>query len=110
MITPAAKKSGQLFETIDVRGYLNGGSFKEVEFRDALRREDWSRFADQRVLVKGCGRVPVPPWAFMLVLAKLGNYPRLVAYGEECAPIVVFRRRDITEAEEADVLARAALM
>jgi hypothetical protein len=107
MITPAPKKSGQLFDLVDIRGYLHGGPFKEVEFRDAIRREDWSKFTDKRVLVKGCGRVPVPPWAYMLVLANLGNYPKMVAYGEECAPIVVFRRRDVTLQEEENLLTEA---
>ncbi len=110
MITPAPKKSGQLFELIDIRGYLQGGPFKETEFRDAIRREDWTKFADKRVLVKGCGRVPIPPWAFMLVLANLGNNPRMVAYGEECAPIVVFRRKDVPLHEEESIIQEAALL
>ena len=107
MITPAPKKSGQLFELLDIRGYLQGGPFKESTFRDALRRENWTRFTDKRVLVKGCGKMPVPPWAYMLVLANLGNYPRLIAYGEECAPIVVFRRRDVPEQEEESLIREA---
>ncbi len=109
MIIPTPKKSGKIFDVIDIRGYLNGGPFKESEFRDSIRREDWGRFMDKRVLIKGCGKVPVPPWAFMLVLANLGNFPRIVAYGEECAPIVVYRRKDISDEEEDSVLREAAL-
>jgi len=108
MITPAPKKSGGMFEIIDIRGYLKGGPFKEVEFRDALRHEDWSQYSDKRVLVRGCGRVPVPPWAYMLVLANLGSFPKMVAYGEECAPVVVYRRKDVTDSEIDSLMKEAA--
>jgi len=97
MIKSAPKKSGGQFELIDLRSYISGGMFKEAEFRDALKREDWSKFADKRVLVKGCGKPATPPWAYMLLVSYLGQFPKLVAYGEECAPIVVHRRKDTVE-------------
>lgn len=93
MIEPAPARGGGVFEVLDIRSYIDG-VFREADFREALRREEWSRFKDKRVLVKGCGKAPVPPWAYMLLLSHLGDYPKLVAYGEECAPVVVHRRRD----------------
>lgn len=92
MIQPTPKKSGSAFETIDPRKYITGGIFREADFRDALKREDWSQFHGKRVLVKGCGKPATPPWAYMLILSHLGDYPVIVAYGEECAPIVVHRQ------------------
>jgi len=94
VIKPAPKKSGGLFDVIDLRSYLTDGVFREAEFRASLRREDWSRFSGRRVLVKGCGKPPVPPWAYMLVLSQLSDSALMVAYGEECAPIVVHRHRE----------------
>ena len=78
-IKPITPKPRSQFEQIDIRSYISG-IFREAEFRDALRREDWSRFQDKRVLVKGCGKGPVPPWAYMLLLSHLGNIPKMVAY------------------------------
>jgi len=97
LIKPAPKKSGGHFALIDLRNYISGGMFREAEFRDALRHEDWSRFADKKVLVKGCGKPATPPWAYMLLLSHLGQLPKMVAYGEECAPIVVHRRKDAAD-------------
>lgn len=107
MILSKPKKNAGIFEIIDIRSYLNGNPFKESEFRDSLKREDWTRFTDKRVLIRGCGRTPIPTWAFMLALVKLGSYPRMVAYGEECAPVVVYRRNDVSEAEERDIILQA---
>jgi len=82
------------FAPLDIGRFKNGGMFREAEFRAALRAEDWSKYRGQRVLIKPCGSGPVPPWAFMLVLGELVPYARSVLYGEDCAPIVVWKRTD----------------
>lgn len=95
-IQPTRDKSA-LFEHIDIRSYQPTGLFEEHSFRDALATEDWEKFRDKRILIRGCGKGPVPPWAFMLLQAKLGDIPKLIAYGESCAPIVVFKRTGSAE-------------
>ncbi len=95
-IKPRGKSHG-LFHEIDIRSYIPGGVFREAEFRDSLKRENWSRFEGKRILVKGCGKGPVPPWAYMLLLSNLGSFPLMVAYGDDCSPIVVHRRKESTE-------------
>ncbi|MBM3328548.1 MAG: DUF2480 family protein [Calditrichaeota bacterium] len=91
--TKPRPKSAGLFEPIDIRAFIEGDLFRETPFRAALRQEDWSRFSGKRVLVKGCGKGPaIPPWAWMLLLAHLTPVAAAVLYGEDCDPIVVWKR------------------
>jgi hypothetical protein len=105
MIDITPKKSHGKFEIIDPKSYITSPIFREAEYRAALRNEDWDRFTGKRVLLRGCGKIPIPPWAYMLLVTSLGNRPAMIAYGEECAPVVVFKNRVDAASEPQDVLA-----
>lgn len=81
------------FIVLDLARYIPGRMFSEAVFRETLRRERWEEYRDRKVLVRACRTGPVPPWAFMLLLSHLVRYADSVLYGEECAPVTVFRRR-----------------
>ena len=87
-----AAESVEKFVSFDIRELIDGGMFKETPFRRSLAGVNWSQYSDQRVLVKACGGMPIPPWAFMLLMAKLLPVAKSVAYGEDCHPVVVYKR------------------
>lgn len=62
-------------------------------FRDALFNLDYARFEDQRVVVKGCGDVPIPTEAFVTFTGKLTQIAKSVMYGEPCSTVPVFKRK-----------------
>jgi ribosomal silencing factor RsfS len=61
-------------------------------FTRALEAEDWSRYADRIVVVKGCGNRVVPANAFMVVTQKLQAVARKLMYGEPCSSVPLWRR------------------
>lgn len=77
---------------LDLQDFLTNGILKEKVFREQLANHDWSQYNDQYVLVKGCGAVPIPTWAYMLVTTYLIQNAKKVMYGEPCSAIPIYRR------------------
>ena len=72
--------------------YLDEGILREKSFREKLKSIDWTQYDGKKILVKGCGAVPAPTWAYMLVAAYLANHADYVGYGEGCSSVTVYKR------------------
>ncbi len=64
-----------------------------VLFRDRMAELDWEQYRDKPVIIKGCGKVPVPPSAYIWALQRVQGLARLVLYGEACSSVPLFRRK-----------------
>jgi hypothetical protein len=65
-----------------------------------LESEDWSRFEDRIVVIKGCGSDIVPVNAYVLATQKLRKQARKLMYGEPCSSVPIWRRsKDAPSAE-----------
>ena len=78
-------------KVIDITSLVNGGIIQEEPFRKAVESYNWEQYKGKRVLVQGCGPVPIPTWAYMMVTAKLSLYASSISYGEIKAPFLVFQ-------------------
>lgn len=63
-------------------------------FERALAGLDMTRFADERVVVKGCGDLPVPESAFVKFTFELSKVAKSIMYGELCSTVPVFKRKN----------------
>jgi hypothetical protein len=61
-------------------------------FTRALEEEDWSRFEDKPVVIKGCGSRVVPPNAYLLATRKLQDVAGKLMYGEPCSSVPLWRK------------------
>jgi hypothetical protein len=61
-------------------------------FTRALEQEDWSRFKDRIVVIKGCASRIVPSHAYMIATQKLQEVARKLMYGEPCSSVPLWRR------------------
>lgn len=64
-----------------------------VLFERQLAKIDYDQYADQRIVVKGCGDVPVPNAAFVTFTAELSRVAKSIMYGEPCSTVPVFKRK-----------------
>lgn len=62
------------------------------QFTLALEQEDWTKFSDQIVVVKGCGTGIVPESAYARAMAELQTVARKVMFGEPCSSVPIWRR------------------
>lgn len=58
----------------------------------ALENEDWERFEDRPVVLKGCGSDYVPEMAYVRATQKLQKVARKLMYGEPCSSVPIWRR------------------
>ncbi len=76
---------------IDPQEILEGKPFTEDFFLSAIDNYDWDKFDTKNVLVRGCGSIVIPPWAFMIITARLTQVAKSVRYGNEHDNIIVYR-------------------
>jgi hypothetical protein len=72
------------------------GSLAEMEealFREQLSRLDVDFLRDQRVVIKGCSKVPVPTGAYVALTALLQPSVKSIFYGEPCSTVPVYKRK-----------------
>lgn len=61
-------------------------------FIRTLEHEDWSRFQDRIVVIKGCASNIVPIQAYMTATQQLQAVARKMMYGEPCSSVPLWRR------------------
>lgn len=58
-----------------------------------LRAIDPAPFADQRVIVKGCGDLSVGGFAYLEITRRLQPVVKSILYGEACSNVPVYKRK-----------------
>ena len=67
-------------------------ALKEL-FLKKIAAIDVSRFADKRVVVKGCGNLPVGEYAFLEITKVLRPVAKSIMYGEACSTVPIFKKK-----------------
>lgn len=50
-------------------------------------------YKDKRVVIKGCGEIPIPASAYLKITTKLLPYVKSIMYGEPCSTVPVYKKR-----------------
>ncbi len=61
-------------------------------YKEIIEQLDSTAFDDQRLIVKGCGNLPVPRSAFVMLTNKLRPVAKSIMYGEACSTVPIFKR------------------
>jgi len=78
---------------------------KEVVFGDAdvletvlfiknIAKLDIEQYRDQRIVLKGCGDVPVPVSAYVELTKKLTPSVKSLMFGEPCSTVPIYKKKD----------------
>ena len=54
---------------------------------------DKSEFTDKRVVVKGCGDLPIGESAYLQATSQLRSVAKSIMYGEPCSTVPIFKRK-----------------
>ena len=54
---------------------------------------DVTEFADQRVVIKGCGDVAIEPFAYAEITKLLRPVVKSIMYGEPCSTVPVYKKK-----------------
>lgn len=65
-----------------------------VLFDRAINKLDVEKYRDERIVIKGCGDIPVPVSAYVDLTAKLTGVAKSIMYGEPCSTVPIYKRKD----------------
>jgi hypothetical protein len=54
---------------------------------------DVNQFSDKRVVVKGCGNLPVGEYAYLEITKMLRPVAKSIMYGEACSTVPIFKKK-----------------
>ncbi len=70
----------------------NKESLEKAIFSDVLSEIDYSVYQDKSVIVKGCGKYPIPDSVVVDFSVKLQNYAKRLMFGEACSAVPLYKR------------------
>lgn len=65
-----------------------------VLFVKEVSRLDVEQYRDQRVVIKGCGDIPVPVSAYVELTQRLTPVAKSLMFGEPCSTVPIYKRKD----------------
>jgi len=77
---------------IDLSDFADRGLIREEHFRERMATLDLEPYRDQEVFIKGCAKMPIPTWAFMMITAQVSQVAASISFGEEARPQRLFER------------------
>ena len=79
-------------ETILLDDFIDEGIIREKSFREKINNMDFNKFANQKVIIKGCAGVTVPTWAYLIIVAQLAQVADKIYFGEPRYAVKIFNR------------------
>jgi len=65
-----------------------------VLFVKNIAKMDVEQYRDQRLVLKGCGDVPVPVSAYVELTKKLTPVVKSLMFGEPCSTVPIYKKKD----------------
>jgi hypothetical protein len=71
------------------------GSPEQLEamvMEQSLAKVDLSEYLDKRVILKGCGDLPIPPHAYLYFTTRLQEVAKTIMFGEACSTVPIYKK------------------
>lgn len=69
------------------------GNLEQKLFDEALNKINPEDFRDAKLVIKGCGDIEVPAYAYVEITRLLKPYVFSLFYGEPCSTVPLYKRR-----------------
>lgn len=72
------------------------GTAEEMQkhlFLQNIASIDAEEFRDQRIVIKGCGEVPIGNFAYAEITRLLLPYAKSIMYGEPCSTVPIYKKK-----------------
>lgn len=70
----------------------NKEEYLKKHYAEVLQKEDYTQYAEKRIVIKGCSDKPVPASAYAEVSYYLQPHAQSIMYGEPCSTVPIFKR------------------
>ncbi len=62
---------------------------------ELINNIDVEKYKDERIVVKGCGDIPIPNEAYAAITFRLRPVAKSIMYGEPCSTVPIFKQKVI---------------
>lgn len=69
----------------------NLDTLEAIVFNEVLQTINYSDYKDQRIVIKGCGNLPVSTNAYVELVKGLRPYAKSIMYGEPCSTVPLYK-------------------
>lgn len=66
-------------------------TLEAIVFHDMLKNINYERYKDQRIVIKGCGNLPVTTNAYVELANGLKPFAKSIMYGEPCSTVPLYK-------------------
>lgn len=73
--------------------YGNLENLENIVFNETLNSLDIEQYKDGRIIIKGCGKLPVPKYAYVELTRLLKPVAKSIMYGEPCSTVPLYKRK-----------------
>lgn len=67
-------------------------TLETILYHELLKNMNISEYANARVVIKGCGKLPVPIAAYVEITSLLAPVAKSIMYGEPCSTVPVYKK------------------
>ena len=67
-------------------------ALEQALFQKALASIDLDQFKDVKIVIKGCGEMPIPEFAYVEISRLLRPVAASIMYGEPCSTVPIYRK------------------
>ncbi|MBA9079768.1 hypothetical protein FHS90_004509 [Rufibacter quisquiliarum] len=77
-----------------VNRYVFGNleALEQALLQDAIAKINPADYQDAKLVIKGCGQIPVPTFAYVEVMQKLLPVASSIMYGEPCSTVPIYKK------------------
>lgn len=73
--------------------YGSSEMLESLMLEESLNAMDFSEYKDQRIIVKGCSKLPIPPNTYLSFVSHLRPWAKSIMFGEACSTVPVYKRK-----------------
>ena len=73
--------------------YGNAEVLETVLMEEALQKANLLEYQDKRIILKGCGHLPIPPQAYMKMVSLLQPLTKSIMFGEACSTVPIYKKK-----------------
>ncbi|MGB0176462.1 MAG: DUF2480 family protein [Owenweeksia sp.] len=73
--------------------YGSAEVLETILMEEALNQADFSRYTGKRIILKGCGHLPIPPQAYLKMVSCLQPIVKSIMFGEACSTVPIYKKK-----------------